>query len=76
MPDSFCEAYEEIKTEKRIEVLYQYLKFYHARSRLILLFADGQYRIGDEKLRCAALKPFHGRKLIQVTVTENGIELG
>lgn len=76
MTDSFYETYEEIKTEKRIETLYQYLKFYHARSKLILLFTDGQYRIGDETLRCETLKPFLGRKLIQITATENGIELG
>lgn len=76
MSDSFYESYQEIKTEKRIEVLYQYLKFYHARSKLILIFTDGQYRIGDKELCCEALKPFLSRKLIRITVTENGIELG
>lgn len=76
MMDSFYEDYQEKKTKKRIEILYQYLKFYHARSKLILLFTDGNFRMEDEKVRDEALKPFLARKLLQITVTENGIELG
>lgn len=61
--------------EKRIELLYQYLKFYHARSKLIVLVTDGKYRVGDEKAQNEALKPFLERKLMRITVTEEGMEL-
>lgn len=74
--EGFYQDYEQIEEAKRIEKLYQYLKFYHARSKLVLLITDGQYRIENEAEKEAALKPFLGRKLIEIKITEKGIELG
>ena len=74
--DSFYQDYEQIGETKRIELLYEYLKFYHARSKIVLIVTDGQYTIEDEKSGEMALKPFLGRKLIQIIVTEKGMELG
>ncbi len=72
----FFEAYEQICCEKKTEVLYQYLKLYHARSKLILLVTDGCHHTEDEKAAQEALKPFLGKKLVQILVRENGMELG
>lgn len=65
----------ERQTAKRIEILYQYLKFYHARSKLIVLITDGCCRTEDEQARQEALKPFLGRKLMRIIVGEKGMEL-
>ena len=67
--------YEPKPDEKRIECLYQNLKFYHARSKLILLFTDGVYTMRDQDAAAAALKPFLGRKLLTITMTKDGPEL-
>lgn len=72
----FFESYEQICNEKKTEALYQYLKLYHARSKLILLVTDGRHRPEDEKAAEEALKPFLGKKLVSVLVREDGMELG
>lgn len=74
--ESFYQDYEQTMETKRIEKLYQYLKFYHARSKLVLLVTDGQYHVENEAEKEAALKPFLGRKLIMIKITEKGMELG
>lgn len=75
MGEGFYEHYTAADSEKRIEVLYQYLKFYHARSKLVLLVTDGHYKTEDKEAESEALKPFLGRKLMRVTVSEKGMEL-
>lgn len=74
MSESFYQDHGQKKEQKRIELLYQYLKFYHARSKLVLLLTDGKYVVGDEQAKNTALKPFLGRKLIQIVITEKGME--
>lgn len=74
--EHFYGDYVPTTETKRIEKLYQYLKFYHARSKIVLIVTDGQYQVEDEAAKEAALKPFLGRKLIPVTITEEGMELG
>lgn len=66
-PDKDC--------RKNVEKLYQFLKFYHARSKLVILLTDGCFQTGNEAEREEALKPFLFRKLITVKVTEQGMEL-
>ena len=75
MVSGFFDGYSCLPGEKRIEYLYQYLKFYHARSKLILLVTDGGYCLREEQAAGEALKPFLHKKLIQVMVTEEGMEL-
>lgn len=75
MTEHFYQDYVQSTEKKRIELLYQYLKFYHARSKLVLLMTDARYVMEDEKAGNMALKPFLGRKLIQISVTEKGMEL-
>lgn len=76
MTGQFYQDYVQRVEKKRIELLYQYLKLYHARAKLVLLVTDAQYVMEDEKAGNMALKPFLGRKLIQISVTEKGMELG
>lgn len=75
MTEQFYQDHVQSVEKKRIELLYQYLKFYHARSKLILLVTDAQYVMEDEAAGNMALKPFLGRKLIQLSMTEKGMEL-
>lgn len=71
----FYADYIQTEQEKKIEKLYQYLKFYHARSKLILLVSDSEYTVGDETEKNAALRPFLSRKLLVIHVGEMGMEL-
>lgn len=69
---------ESLKKEavslRRLEVLLQNLKLFHARSKLVLIVTDGAYQISDKKTAKAALNPFLKRKLL---ILENGkIETG
>ncbi len=70
--NGFFREYDTTPDEKRIECLYRNLKFYHARSKLILLFTDGMYTMRDQEMAAAALKPFLGKKLIPITMTKDG----
>lgn len=49
---------------KHLEVLTEYLKKFHARSKIIILFTDGNYVIGDKQRFKDSLIPFLGRKMI------------
>lgn len=64
---------EQIK-EKRLEILAGYLKLYHARSRLLILITDGNWKIISEENYQNALQPFLYRKWIWVD--ENGDSKG
>lgn len=76
MVNGFFDTYRQLPGEKRIECLYQYLKFYHARSKLILLVTDGKYCLKEEEAAREACKPFLGKKLIRIMISEDGMELG
>lgn len=73
--ESFYEDYVQTPDQKKIEKVYQYLKFYHARSKLILLVTDGCYVVGNEDEKKEAQKPFLARKLLEIKITEKGMEL-
>lgn len=54
----------DIGMSKRLELLTAQLKKFYARSKLILLFTDGNYRIGDEAVYRESLHPFLHRKVL------------
>lgn len=60
----YFDSYEQKKSEKRLEVLMDYLKKFHARSRLLILLTEGEYQIADEAQLLANIKPFLYRKLL------------
>ncbi|MCM1267693.1 MAG: hypothetical protein NC302_07280 [Bacteroidales bacterium] len=52
---------------KRYEDLFAYLKKFHARSRAVLVFADGGNEITDQAAAREALSPFLKNKLLLIT---------
>lgn len=75
MLNSFYDDYSKAEGAKTLEALAGYLKLYHARSKLIILLTDGRYRIGQEETLRANMRPFLEKKLMQVTIKENGSEV-
>lgn len=61
---SFFEQYEKSMQEKSIEVLFAYLKKFHARSKLIFVLMSQPYVVKDETRYHQSLQPFLYRKLI------------
>ncbi len=53
--------------KKRYEELFSYLKKFQARSKVILVFADGRNEIVDEKAAKEALSPFLKSKLLLIS---------
>lgn len=47
-----------------ISEICSYLKLFHARSKLIFIFADEEYETGDKELLKEALNPFLKQKLL------------
>jgi len=60
----FLEDYVQTEEVKRAEVLCDYLKRFHARSKLILVFTDFSYAIGDQKQLKESLFPFLQYKVL------------
>lgn len=72
---SFYEEYEQVEQEKRIEPLIDYLKFYHARSKLVIVLTKGDYIIQDEAALESRLQPFLGKKMMYVRVDHENCSL-
>ncbi len=53
--------------KKRYEELFAYLKKFQARSKVVLVFADGLNEIVDEKAAKEALSPFLKSKLLLIS---------
>lgn len=53
--------------KKRYEELFAYLKKFQARSKVVLVFADGQNEIVDGKAAKEALSPFLKNKLLLIS---------
>lgn len=62
----YFEEYKCIEHRKRLELLTEQLKKFYARSKVILLFTDGNYQIEDLALFKESIHPFLYRKLIIV----------
>ena len=60
----FLADYEQTEEEKHIEILCDYLKRFHARSKLVLVFTDFSYRIKDQKQLKEAMAPFLQYKIL------------
>lgn len=49
---------------KSLDVLLENLKLFHARSKLILILTQGQYKISDKEVVKQALSPFLKQKIL------------
>ena len=50
--------------------LFSYLKLFHARSKVVLVFADRDYDLGDKESAKEALNPFLKQKLLVIAEDE------
>lgn len=66
MTESFYEDYVSYPAIKSLEELTEYLRVFHARSKLILLLTDGSYQIGDMELVRQHMRPFLEKKLMRI----------
>lgn len=72
MLSSFYEDYEQIPQKKRLEILAEYLKKFHARSKLIILLAGDGIIVEDRQRLEGGMQPFLGRKMMMVRQDANG----
>lgn len=66
MTESFYQDYVRHIETKSLEELTEYLRVFHARSKLILLLTDGSYQIEDMELVQQHMRPFLDKKLMRV----------
>lgn len=59
--------YRCLPQKKRYEELFAYLKKFHARSKVILVFADEQNEVFDRQAAREALSPFLKSKLLLIS---------
>lgn len=67
MTGSAFDEYRCCPHKKRYEELFAYLKKFHARSKVILVFADEQNEVCDAQAAREALAPFLKSKLLIIT---------
>lgn len=75
MLGSFYENNPCIFRKKKLEVLAEYLKKFHARSKLVVLLTDGKYLIEDTERLKSALQPFLERKMMAVCIRGEQLEI-
>ncbi|MDE7359100.1 MAG: hypothetical protein K2N39_06690 [Lachnospiraceae bacterium] len=61
------QGYRCCPLKKRYEDLFAYLKKFHARSKVVLVFADGQNEVLDRQAAGDALTPFLKSKLLLIS---------
>lgn len=66
MTEGLYQDYVRRIETKSLEELTEYLRVFHARSKLILLLTDGSYQIEDIKLVQQHMRPFLEKKLMRV----------
>lgn len=64
---SCFDNYKHIKSQKKWELLAEQLKKFYARSKLIILFTDGDYCVKDTCLFDNSLRPFLYRKMMMIS---------
>lgn len=76
-PVSVSREAGEHRRGRRAEELFEQLKYFYARSKLVILLTDGDYEYGDSRRIQEALQPFLYRKLMIVQASEvrSGIEM-
>lgn len=52
------------RQEKCVDELFRQLKLFYARSKLIMVFTDGDFKVADQETAAAYLQPFLGRKML------------
>ena len=62
--------YEETMTTASLSEICSYLKLFHARSKLIIIFTDTEYNRGDKAVLKEALNPFLKQKLLVISGEE------
>ncbi len=65
-PESSFENASSCEAEKSLHRLLEYLKLFHARSKLVLLLTNGHIYIEETAVK-EALKPFLEKKLVVIT---------
>ncbi|MGN0131237.1 MAG: hypothetical protein ACI4AA_02220 [Lachnospiraceae bacterium] len=60
----FLDDYRQTEEEKRVEILCDYLKRFHARSKLIMVFTDFSCQVIDPKQMKEAMAPFLQYKIL------------
>ena len=67
-------AFENIPDpgDKTLDELFRQLKLFYARSKVVLVLTDGNYRIADNQAVKAYLQPFLSRKLL---LLQNGQQI-
>ncbi len=64
------EQYGETMAIAPLSEICAYLKLFHARSKLILVFADAEYEAGDREKLKEAMNPFLKQKLLFIAGEE------
>ena len=72
---SYYEGYEKRNVKKDFLKLISYLKLFQARAKVIILLTDATYEAGTEESVRAAMQPFLDKKLMQVVVLGESLEV-
>ena len=64
-----------MKEKKEFLKLVSYLKLFQARAKIIILLTDVFYESGSEESQKAAMQPFLDKKLMQVIVSGEALEV-
>lgn len=75
MTEKFYEEEYQNNNEKNLEKLVDYLKKFHARSKIIILVTDGKYKIEDKGKIKEKMQPFLDKKLAFVVVEDKNISI-
>lgn len=67
MTGSAFAEYISCPCKKRYEDLFAYLKKYHARSKVVLAFVDGENEVVDRQAAREALSPFLKNKILIIS---------
>lgn len=67
---TYFDIYEQVNTEKTLEILTEQLKKFYARSKLIIVMTDEKYIVCEPDRLEESLKPFLKNKIIFVKIKE------
>lgn len=67
MTGAAFQEYRRCPQKKRYEELFAYLKKFHARSKVVLVFTDGKSEVSDMQAAREALTPFLKSKLLVIS---------
>lgn len=75
MTDTFYEEQKGQEHKKSLEKLIDYLKKFHARSKIIILVTDGKYHIECEEKLKERMQPFLDKKLMFLMADGENIDI-